>query len=311
MSNKVRGLGRGLGALMGGAPAANELRKPVGYINKSVVGARPAGDADIMRIPVDQIEANPFQPRIGFSEEGMAELTESIRSLGLIQPITVRKKSSGGYQIISGERRYRACRQAGMNMIPAYVREADDQGMLEMALVENIQRMDLDPVETALGYRRLMEECSFTQEQLSLRLGKNRATVANTLRLLKLPVKVQHDLKEGLISTGHAKALLGTDSEAVQEQLCDLIITRGLSVREVESMVRSIVNGMAVPGVKSESPARSIPKTYDLLAGQMRKYFSKDINYRRTQAGKGSITIRFSSDKEVEKFLAALDSVKL
>ena len=247
---------------------------------------------------------------MNFDRESLEELAESIKVLGLIQPITVRRTQSGGYQIISGERRFRACRIAGMTSIPAYVREANDQGMLEMALVENIQRQDLDPVETALSYQRLMEECSLTQEQMADRVGKKRATVANTLRLLKLPVKVQHDLKVGLISSGHAKALLSIDNPEVQERLCDLVITQGLSVRELEAMVRRVSEGEALPPAKKPQQA-PLPYSYDKLLSRMGKYFSNEISMRRSSSGKGSMTIRFSSDEEVERFLAALDSAQL
>ena len=309
MSNKVRGLGKGLGALMGGVNPAEQLRKPVGYINKDVAGSRHS-EADITRIPMDMVEANPFQPRMNFDSESLAELAESIKVFGLIQPITVRKAENGGYQIISGERRFRACRIAGMTSIPAYVREADDQGMLEMALVENIQRQDLDPVETALSYQRLMDECSLTQEQMADRVGKKRATVANTLRLLRLPVKVQHDLKVGLISSGHAKALLGVENPEIQERLCDLVITQGLSVRELEAMVRRANSGEPLP-VQPKATQAPLPYSYDRLLERMGKYFSHDISVRRSANGKGSMTIRFASDEEVDKFLAALDSAQL
>ena len=309
MSNKVRGLGKGLGALMGGVSPADQLRKPVGYINKEVGGSRRS-EADITRIPMDMVEANPFQPRMNFDLEALEELAESIKVFGLIQPITVRTNPSGGYQIISGERRFRACRMAGMTSIPAYVRDADDQGMLEMALVENIQRQDLDPVETALSYQRLMEECALTQEQMADRVGKKRATVANTLRLLKLPVKVQHDLKVGLISTGHAKALLGIENPEIQERLCDLVITQGLSVRELEAMVRRTAAGEPLPApAKTVQPA--LPRSYDRLLEHIGKYFSNDISVRRSVNGKGSMTIRFASDEEVEKFLAVLDDAQI
>lgn len=307
MTNKQRGLGKGLGALMGGAfQSADQFRKPVGYINKDVAGSRPASEADILRIPVDLIEANPFQPRMSFDAAGLEELSSSIKSLGLIQPITVRRVSPSRYQIISGERRYRACRMAGMTMIPAYVREADDTGMLEMAIVENIQREDLDPVEVAMSYQRLMEECSLTQEQMADRVGKKRATVANTLRLLKLPVKVQHDLKVGLITSGHAKALLGLEDPALQEELCDLAVTQGLSVRELESLVRKYHSGNAPkrPAVQQEA---ELPEQYGRLLSAVGRYFTRDISLKRDASGKGTMTIRFSSDNEVSAFLDALE----
>ena len=307
MTNKQRGLGKGLSALMGGASQNADLfRKPVGYINKDIAGSRPTSEADILRIPVDLIEANPFQPRMSFDVPSLEELSASIKSLGLIQPITVRRVSPSRYQIISGERRYRACRMAGMTMIPAYVREADDTGMLDMAIVENIQREDLDPVEVAMSYQRLMEECSLTQEQMADRVGKKRATVANTLRLLKLPVKVQHDLKVGLISAGHAKALLGLEDPALQEELCDQTVTLGLSVRELESLVRKCRSGSAPSSASAKEPVE-LPEQYGRLLSAVGKYFSRDISLKRDASGKGTMTIRFSSDSEVSAFLDALE----
>ena len=185
-SRPQRGPGRGLDAILGGSIDVDMLRKPVGYVNKEVVGTKePQDTADILRIPEGMIEPNPFQPRMSFDKEALEELAESIRTFGLIQPITVRKKAEGKYQIISGERRFRACRLAGMDMIPAYIRDANDQGMLEMAIVENIQRENLDPIEVAMSYQRLIEECSLTQEQMAERVGKKRASVTNYLRLLK------------------------------------------------------------------------------------------------------------------------------
>jgi len=178
MSKQQRGLGKGLGALLGGDADLSQIRKPVGYVNKEVVSsAQPqqGGTADIMRIPVDMIEPNPFQPRMNFDQEALDELADSIRTLGLIQPITVRRKADGRYQIISGERRFRAGRLAGLDMMPAYIRDTNDQGMLEMAIVENIQRENLDPIEVAMSYQRLIEECSLTQEQMAVRVGKKRA----------------------------------------------------------------------------------------------------------------------------------------
>ena len=225
MAKQQRGLGKGIGALLGGDNDFAPFRQPVGYVNKEVVGQRESQDtADILRIPVDMIEPNPFQPRMSFDQDALEELADSIKTLGLIQPITVRRREGNRYQIISGERRFRACRLAGMDMIPAYIRDANDQGMLEMAIVENIQRENLDPIEVALSYQRLIEECNLTQEQMAVRVGKRRTSVTNHLRLLKLPAKIQHDLKVGLLSVGHAKVLLGVEDKKLQEYLCDLVI---------------------------------------------------------------------------------------
>lgn len=304
MAKQQHGLGRGLSALLG--EQADEFRKPVGYVNKDVAGAKPAArTSDVLRIPVDMVEANPYQPRTSFDAEAMEELAASIRTLGLIQPITVRKVSEGRYQIISGERRFKACRMAGMAMIPAYVRETDDQGMLEMALVENIQRENLDPIETALSYRRLIEECHLTQETMADRVGKKRASVTNTLRLLKLPVKVQHDLKVGLISVGHAKVLLGVEDPEIQQQLCDLTVKEGLSVRELEEAVKKFLRR---PRKKDSSrEAQQLPAEYTRLLSRIGRFFAEDISLKRNASGKGTMTIRFASDEEVNSFLKALE----
>ena len=209
MAKQQRGLGKGIGALLGGGTDFAPLRQPVGYVNKEVVGQRESQDtADILRIPVDMIEPNPYQPRMSFDQETLDELAESIKTLGLIQPITVRRKSEGRYQIISGERRFRACRQAGMDMVPAYIRDTNDQGMLEMAIVENIQRENLDSIEIALSFQRLIEECSLTQEAMAERVGKKRATVTNYLRLLKLPAQVQISLLQEEVANGQPSSCI-------------------------------------------------------------------------------------------------------
>lgn len=307
MSKENRGLGKGLNAILGTVPNADQLRKPVGYVNKELVGSRQRENtADILRIPVDMIEANPFQPRGTFDKSALDELVSSIKTLGLIQPITVRKVAEGRFQIISGERRFRACRQAGMTAIPAFIREANDQGMLEMAIVENVQRENLDPIELALSYQRLIDECSLTQDEMADRVGKKRATVANSLRLLRLPAKVQHDIKVGLISAGHAKALLGLEDPVVQEQLCDLTISEGLSVRQLEALVRKMLIN---PNLKPSKTAgrQEVPEEYRRLAEHLGKYVSSDISMRRTSSGKGMMTIRFNSDEEVTRFLNALE----
>lgn len=309
---EVKGLGKGLGAILGEeVPGVDQLRKPVGYINKAVAGSAAQQDsAGVLRVPVDSIEPNPYQPRMSFDQAALDELATSIRNLGLIQPITVRKVGDR-YQIISGERRFKACRLCGMTTIPAYVRESNDQGMLEMAIVENVQRENLDPIELALSYQRLIEECRFTQDQMAERLGKNRATVANTLRLLKLPAKVQHDLKVGLISSGHAKAILGVDDPSVQEKLCDLVLSDGLSVRQLEQIVRKIqLTGAGVPKKKAASKDVPLPEEYTRLIGCVGRYFGDNVSVKRSSAGKGTMTIKFSSDAEVTRFLEALEQIK-
>lgn len=305
MSKQQRGLGKGLGALLGGDTDLSQIRKPVGYVNKEVVSESKSqqGSADILRIPVDMIEPNPYQPRMSFDQELLEELAESIRTLGLIQPITVRRIADGRYQIISGERRFRACQLAGMDMVPAYIRDANDQGMLEMAIVENIQREDLDPIEVAMSYQRLIDECALTQEQMAIRVGKKRASVTNFLRLLKLPAKIQHDLKVGLLSVGHAKVLLGVEDVKTQEYLCDLVIKDGMSVRKLEEKIKKL----SEPKKKSEEHEQDLPDEYFKVLEIVGKYFDNNISLKRTNGGKGSMTIHFTSDEEVRRFLKAIE----
>ncbi len=311
-SREPRGLGKGLSALLGEAADIDRLRKPVGYVNKEIVGEHKnesvSESADIVRIPIDLISPNPFQPRMSFDSEALEELAASIRSLGLIQPITVRKTDEGKYQIISGERRYRACRIAGMDMIPAYIRSASRQGMLEMAIVENIQRENLDPIETALSYQRLIDECDLTQEQMALRVGKKRASITNYLRLLKLPDKVQHDLKVGLLSVGHAKVILGVEDPDMQQKLCDLVIKEDLSVRQLEEKLKT--------PAKSESRKESaddqrLPDEYYRMLEHIGKFFGDRISLKRSASGKGSMTVKFNSDEEVRKFIEAMEKAGL
>ena len=298
------GLGKGLGALLGGEDIS-QLRKPVGYINKEVVsaGQNPENTSDVLRIPVDMIEPNPYQPRMSFDDEALRELAGSIKTFGLIQPITVRRKQNDKYQIISGERRYRASIMAGMDMIPAYIRDASEQGMLEMAIVENIQRENLDPIEVAMSYQRLMDECRLTQEQMADRVGKRRASVANQLRLLKLPAKVQHDLKVGLVSVGHAKVLLGVDNPEVQEALCDQIVKKGLSVRQLEEKVKALGKE---PVEKTPKDPAELPEMYYRLLENVGRYFGDNISLTRSASGKGVLTIKFDSDDQMEQFLSAI-----
>ena len=304
MAKNQYGLGKGLGALLGGEDLS-ELRKPVGYINKEVVSAegKPQDTSDVLRIPVGLIEPNPYQPRMSFAAEAMQELADSIRTFGLIQPITVRRKGDK-YQIISGERRFRASIMAGMDMIPAYIRDASEQGMLEMAIVENIQRENLDPIEVAMSYQRLMEECNLTQEQMADRVGKKRASVANQLRLLRLPAKVQHDLKVGLVSVGHAKVLLAVEDPQTQELLCDLIVKNGLSVRQLEEKIKGL-SKKKEEGVPEEEQV--LPDMYYRLLENIGRYFGENISLKRSKDGKGTLTIKFENDAQVEQLLKALD----
>ena len=310
MIQPPRGLGRGLSAILGDISGADDLRKPVTYQDKIKVGSpvSPRTTADVFRVPTSQISPNPYQPRLSFDSEALEGLAASIRTLGLITPITVRKIAENRYQIISGERRYRACQMVGMTEIPAYIRETDDQGMLEMAIVENVQRENLDPIEVALSYQRLLTECNLTQEQMADRLGKNRSSVANQIRLLKLPVKVQHDLKVGQISVGHAKVLLSIDDPDLQSKLCDYTIKNALNVRQLEQKVKALLAKDNAPAErpKEVEGASMMPELHKDLCREVAKYFKGKISLKRNDDGKGSITINFSSDAEVNRFLDAI-----
>lgn len=300
-SAKRSALGRGLGALISDVDNLNLNR---GY---SVGDATPAS---IMEIPLEYIEANPFQPRSSFNNELLEELADSIKTLGLIQPITVRLVENNHYQIISGERRFRAATLAGLLNIPAYVRTADDQGMLEMAIVENIQRENLDSIEVALSFQRLIEECNLTQEEMAIRVGKKRATVTNYLRLLKLPAEIQIAIRAKRITMGHARALLALDSSKKQLKLCNLIIEKDLSVRTVEETIRK----MTQPALAKspEEPSQELDDSYFKLLEFLGKYFNNNISLKKDdKKGSGSITIRFSGQEEVDNFLSAIEKTNL
>lgn len=302
MSQPPRGLGKGLGAILTGAPTAEELRKG----GNGEVSAAVRSLAGTAEVPIAEIEPNPYQPRQSFDKEELDGLASSISTLGVITPITIRRIEPHKFQIISGERRFRAAQMAGLRTIPAYIRQADDQGMLEMAIVENVQRSNLDPIEVAQSYRRLMDECSLTQEQMSQRMGLNRSSVANQLRLLNLPPKVQHDLKVGQISVGHAKVLLSVDEPALQTKLCDLCINEGLNVRQLEQKVAAIRSTAAdTPRQNAPKTTEDMPQLHKDLCLEVAKYFKGKVSVKRSRSGHGSLTINFSSDKEISSFLDA------
>jgi ParB family chromosome partitioning protein len=254
---------------------------------------------EMSEIRISEIIPNPTQPRTEFDEEALEELADSIRQLGLIQPITV-KRDGDKYIIISGERRWRASEKAGLEVMPAYIREVDDTTLHAMALVENIQREDLNAIEISLGMQRLIEECGLTQEALAERLGKKRSTVANYLRLLNLPDEVQFAIKGGLISMGHAKAIASVESKAKQLSLLKRCIKSNLSVRQLEELVRLASEKRAkVTTVADEE----YPESYGRLVEQLEKFFSQDIAIKRGKNGGGKIIIDFSSDADIEKFV--------
>lgn len=300
---KKSALGRGLGALISDIDHMN--------LNKPVVTPGEATLSSISEIPIDQIEANPFQPRSTFDEESLEELSESIKIMGLIQPITVRHLENGKYQIISGERRYRASLLAGLVNIPAYIRTADDQGMLEMAIVENIQRENLDAIEVAISFQRLIEECNLTQEQMADRVGKKRATVTNYLRLLRLPAEIQLAIRAKRITMGHARALLAIDNPKKQLKLCNSIMENDLSVRQVEDKIRKITEPKAGKPT-TEDPVHELDESYFRLLDFLGRYFNNNISLKKEgNQGAGSITIRFSGDEEIINFINAIEKTNL
>ncbi len=259
-------------------------------------------------ISLGAIEANPFQPRTRFEEESLQELAASIRELGIIQPIIVRKKDDGRYQLIAGERRFRAAGMAGLETIPAWIRTADDQELLEMALVENIQREDLDAIEIAISYQRLLDECSLTQESLSERVGKKRSTVSNYIRLLKLPAEIQLGIKHRQISMGHARSIINIDDPEAQLDLYNKIITNDLSVRKVEEMVRNHGTEKPQAGTAKDAPKSDLDG-YDSLRDHLAGFFGTSVQFRRNDKGKGKIVIPFGSNDELERIVGLLDKL--
>ena len=269
----------------------------------------------VREIPLTQIEVNPFQPRTEFSEEELQELADSIGKIGIIQPITVRSIEGGRYQIISGERRFRASKRAGLTSIPAYVRETDDQGMVEMALVENIQRSDLNAIEIALSFQRLLEECHLSQEELSPRVGKNRATISNYMRLLKLPAEVQLNIRTRTISMGHAKAILGLEDQALQLQLMHRILDEGLSVRKSEELVRELTQEQdaekntevaASSDAKDDAAALQGLGYIEEMQTSLEKRYGWGVKVNGNEKGSGKIVLSFRTEGERKELMRKL-----
>jgi ParB family chromosome partitioning protein len=302
-AEKRNALGRGLGALLNDdavsvAPGNNN------HIRNVSASPQVNDLGSVNEIRISEIEVNPFQPRTEFDETALKELSDSIKLQGLIQPITVRKVTSNAYQLISGERRLRASKLAGLTQIPAYIRTANDQQMLEMALIENIQRQDLNSIEVALSFQRMIEECNLKQEELSDRVSKNRSTVTNYLRLLKLPPGIQASIRDGGISMGHAKALITINDPVAQLHLHKLIIDQGLSVRKVEQMARDLQRALPKKeGKKPESLSFQVQKIQDDLASK----FGTRVKLKMNDGGKGAIEIPFLSEEDLGRILEMLD----
>ncbi len=295
MAEKRKALGKGLAAL---------LKDP----REEVESAEQSGAEDLVgsiaEIPVDQIKENPFQPRTYFDEEALQELADSIKELGVIQPITVRRVKKNKYELISGERRLRASKLAGLDQIPAYIRLANDQGMLEMALVENIQRQELDAVEVALSYQRLIDEIGITQEEMSKRVGKKRSTVTNYLRLLKLPPIIQAGIRDRMLSMGHARALVNLPDENIQLDLYKNILAKGYSVRQVEDQVKKLQSGTdeALP-----PPSSSSAKLQKPLGQELSALLSTKVQVKERSNGQGEIVIRYEGPEELERIVSLIN----
>lgn len=263
------------------------------------------GSSAINEIALDQISANPDQPRTTFDEESLAELAASIKELGIIQPISLRKTGPDSYQIIAGERRFRAARLAGLKSVPAYIRTANDAELTEMALIENIQREDLNAIEIALTFKKLIDTCNLTQERLSQRVGKKRATIANFLRLLKLPAEVQLGLRDKLVDMGHARALLSIDNPSTQLKVYSRILKEGLSVRKVEEIAKQIAQGHD-PAVKKPASTSS---EYASLQQHLAQAFNTDVRLRVGNDGAGQITFSFKDAEQLSRLMATFDSM--
>ncbi len=271
-----------------------------------------SGSSSINEVPVFKVKANPNQPRREFSPESLQELADSIRQIGIIQPITLRLMEDDSYQIIAGERRWRAAQMAGLTTIPAYIRTADDENMMQMALVENIQREDLNAIEIALAYQNLIEQYNLTQDKLSEKVGKNRATIANYLRLLKLPAQVQVALQNKEVDQGHARALLALNKPSLQVKLFNEIKEKGYSVRQVEEMVKALNNGETLQSGRhtlKNKGVKRLPEEYNELRNRLSERFSTKVQMTCSQQGKGKISIPFASEEELEHIIALLDKI--
>jgi len=296
--SKKRALGKGLSALLESAST------DITTSNNTLQGSQTVGS--ISSIPIEKIEANPFNPRTHFEDQALNELASSIKEHGIIQPLTVRKLGRDKFQLISGERRFRASQLAGLTEVPCYIRIANDSTMLEMALVENIQREDLNAIEVGLSYQRLIDECNFTQEKLGDKLGKSRSNITNYLRLLKLPAKVQIGVREGLISMGHARALVSAGNEENQEDLFTKVLTDGLSVRELEELIKGVKSSKSIS--KNSKNSSSYPLSNDVVNFKvsLSKKLNSKVDIKSSAKGKGKVIINFNNQAELDRIIESL-----
>jgi len=302
--SKKKALGRGLNALLSDSDTTDRLEVDAPALTENEIGSNPI-TSSINEIPVSQIETNPFQPRTHFDELALLELSESIKVHGIIQPITVRRLAENQYQLISGERRFQASKLAGLEKIPAYIRSADDQQMLEMALIENIQRENLNAIEIALSYQRLLTECNLKQEQLGERVGKNRATVTNYLRLLKLPPDIQIAVRDNQLSMGHARAIINVDNADQQLYIYKRILAEDLSVRKVEELVRELSQHKSQEKPSNTSTANPVAREISQLQSKLSSHFSTRVSIK-SDGRKGEIKIPFVSVEDLNRILDIL-----
>lgn len=288
---KRNALGRGLGALINDA---DEVQNPAAAIDE---------------IKISEIEANPWQPRTTFDQDALNELARSIKEVGIIQPLTLRKTGENKYQIIAGERRFRASKLAGKDKVPAYIRESDDNNMLELALVENIQREDLDAIEVALSYQRLIDECQLTQEILSDRVGKKRSTISNYLRLLKLPAIIQKAIRDREISMGHARAIINVKDPDTQIMLYKQVVSYDFSVRKIEEIVRKLNDEEQEEKKPEKKPLPKYPREFEELKKHLSKHFDSNVDFKINNKGKGQIVIPFNSANDLERIIGVLDKL--
>lgn len=298
---KKQALGRGLSALL--KDPANDIQSAQDKNADQVVG-------NIIELDIEFIEVNPFQPRTNFSEESLRELATSIKELGIIQPITVRKLGFNQYQLVSGERRYRASKLIGLETIPAYIRIANDQESLEMALVENIQRQDLDPIEIALSYQRLIDEINLTQEQMSERVGKKRSTITNYLRLLKLDPIIQTGMRDGFISMGHGRALITVEDPSIQLNIYEKVLSNELSVRDTENLVRNYNTTQDITVAPKKEATTETPSHIKEGIKAFSEYFGHKIDVKVAKNGKGKITIPFHSEEDFNRIKKLVEGAK-
>jgi ParB family transcriptional regulator, chromosome partitioning protein len=296
-ATKKQALGRGLSALL--KDPSNDIKSVEDKNADRVVG-------NIVELELGTIEMNPFQPRSSFNEETLRELASSIRELGVIQPITVRKLAFNKYQLVTGERRFRASKLIGLKTIPSYIRIANDQESLEMALVENIQRQDLDPIEIALSYQRLIEEIQVTQEELSDRVGKNRSTIANYLRLLKLDPIIQTGMRDAFISMGHGRALINIENAGDQLDIYEKILSNSLSVRETEALVRKFKS----PQKKLTSIKKSLPRFANKGSRELSTFLDTTVTIKANRMGKGKLVVPFRNEEDFQRILNLIKSEK-